>query len=135
MPWQHNGRFAMNGKVYLLDTNAVIALLQGDADVQQVIDDAQWVGISVITYIEFLAFPQIADEDVALMEQFTSIAEVVGLDLADSGLIAETTTIRRKYGVKLPDAVILATAHTRNATLITRDRALLDIPDYHSRPY
>lgn len=49
----------MNGKPgrYLLDTNAVVALLQGHTGLGQHLSDAEWVGISIITQLEFLAFP------------------------------------------------------------------------------
>jgi len=38
----------MNGK-FLLDTNAVVTLLDGDTSLAQILDTAAWVGISVIT--------------------------------------------------------------------------------------
>ena len=40
----------MNGRRYLLDTNAIITLLQQ-------LEDAEGVGISVISQLEFLVFP------------------------------------------------------------------------------
>ncbi len=48
----------MNGEMnrYLLDTNAVVALLQGHTGLAQHLADAEWVGISIITQLEFLAF-------------------------------------------------------------------------------
>ena len=49
----------MSGERYLLDTNAVVALLQGDQSLQQRLQNADWVGISVLSEIEFLAFPNI----------------------------------------------------------------------------
>ena len=59
---------AMSGKRYLLDTNAVVALLQGNNKLRKVCvritprlklsQSAEWIGISVITQIEFLVFNQ-----------------------------------------------------------------------------
>lgn len=41
---------------YLLDTNAIIALLSGNAALLNLLQNPQWVGISVIAEIEFLSF-------------------------------------------------------------------------------
>ncbi len=43
----------MNGR-YLLDTNAVVALLKGHPDLLRLLSAATWVGISVVTELEFL---------------------------------------------------------------------------------
>lgn len=45
----------MNGK-FLLDTNAVVALLNGNASLTQTLQTAVWFGISVITELEFFVF-------------------------------------------------------------------------------
>jgi len=44
----------MRGERYLLDTNAIIALLQGNQQLIQLLQDAEWIGISIISQIEFL---------------------------------------------------------------------------------
>jgi predicted nucleic acid-binding protein len=54
---------AMSGERYLLDTNAAVALLRGDKALQQRLQNAEWVGISVLSQIEFLAFPNITQQD------------------------------------------------------------------------
>ena len=41
---------------YLLDTNAIVALLQGNLQLLQLLQNADWIGISIISQIEFLAF-------------------------------------------------------------------------------
>jgi tRNA(fMet)-specific endonuclease VapC len=46
---------------YLLDTNAIVALLKGNAQLGQLLRDADWIGISVISQIEFLAFSGLTD--------------------------------------------------------------------------
>jgi tRNA(fMet)-specific endonuclease VapC len=40
----------MSGNKFLLDTNAIIALLQGNNTVLNVLNEANWVGISVISH-------------------------------------------------------------------------------------
>ncbi len=47
----------MNGKRFLLDTNAIVSLLEGNTALVECVEEAEWVGISIISKIEFLAFP------------------------------------------------------------------------------
>jgi hypothetical protein len=42
----------MNGKRYLLDTNAVISLLSGNQALASRLEEAAWVGISVVSQLE-----------------------------------------------------------------------------------
>jgi tRNA(fMet)-specific endonuclease VapC len=39
----------MNGNRYLLDTNAIIALLKGDFSLIKLLQDANWLGIFIIS--------------------------------------------------------------------------------------
>jgi len=42
-------------------------------------------------------------------------------------------TLKRRHGLKTPDAIIAATALVENATLVTRDQVLLDkVPEVQS---
>jgi tRNA(fMet)-specific endonuclease VapC len=61
----------MSGERYLLDTNAIVALLRGDQSLQQRLRDAQWVGISILSQIEFLVFPEITPRDRQAFQQFS----------------------------------------------------------------
>jgi predicted nucleic acid-binding protein len=45
-------KYEMNGNAYFLDTNAIITLLQGNKQLLQHLHDAQWVGISVISFTQ-----------------------------------------------------------------------------------
>ncbi len=49
--------FETSGEKYLLDTNAVVALLRGDPLLQKRLENAAWVGISILSEIEFLVSP------------------------------------------------------------------------------
>lgn len=53
----------MSGNRYLLDTNAIVALLQGNTQLIQLLQNPDWIGISVISQIEFLAFPGLGQDD------------------------------------------------------------------------
>ena len=114
----------MSGERYLLDTNAVVALLRGDQALHQRLRNAEWVGISILSQIEFLAFPNIAKQDREAFQRFSERVDVVGLDRAEPALIDRIVDLRQQYRVKLPDAIIAATAVERSATLITDDGQL-----------
>ena len=117
----------MNGNKYLLDTNTIIALLQGDKNLIQLLNNAKWIGISIISYLEFLAFPNINQRDRDLFESFISRIDISDLNYQNNDLLQQAISIRKKKKVKLPDAVILATAINNSASLITADKQLLEL--------
>ncbi|MDR2477315.1 MAG: type II toxin-antitoxin system VapC family toxin, partial [Treponema sp.] len=115
----------MNGKTLVLDTNAVIKLLDNE-ECSRFLDDHfpnNVRCISVITQIELLAYPDITQEADKLIRFFLSDIPIIAIE----GDIAEAAIqIRRsKPHIKLPDAVIAATAIDFNAILITNDADLL----------
>jgi hypothetical protein len=50
----------MTGNRYLLDTNAVIALLQGNQQVLQLLQNSDWIGVSIGDGCNFFALRAIA---------------------------------------------------------------------------
>jgi hypothetical protein len=118
----------MSGERYLLDTNAVVCLLRGDQVLHQRLRQAEWVGISILSQIEFLAFPNLSANDRGIFQQFADTVDVVGLDRAERSLIDQVVILRAQYRLKLPDAIIAATAIERAAILITEDRQLQKLP-------
>lgn len=115
-----NAFYEMNGR-YLLDTNAVISLLRGHSGLVALLQDAEWVGIPVIVELEFLSFPNLSVSDKALFKRFKSRVEVISLDASDSSLLEEIIRIRQSFKVKLPDAIISASAIQQQATLLSND--------------
>lgn len=114
-------------KRYLFDTNAVVSLLRGDPALLELTKEAEWVGISVITHIEFLAFPRMTPEDIAVFGRFEERVAVVDLNHDHSTLIPTAIALRQHQRLKLPDAVVAASAIVNDAVLVTADRKLLDI--------
>ena len=112
----------MNGNRYVLDTNAIVALLQGNIQLRELLKDAEWLGVSVISQIEFLVFPGLTQDDRQIFEQFLQRVEVLGLAAIDAVLIDKIIEIRQQYRLKLPDAVIAAIAIQNSANLVTADR-------------
>ncbi|WP_293353419.1 MULTISPECIES: type II toxin-antitoxin system VapC family toxin [unclassified Microcoleus] len=112
----------MSGNRYVLDTNAIVALLQGNIQLVELLKDADWIGVSVISQIEFLVFPGLTQDDRQIFEQFLQRVEVLGLGAMDAILIEKIIEIRQQHRLKLPDAVIAAMAIQNSATLVTADR-------------
>jgi tRNA(fMet)-specific endonuclease VapC len=112
----------MSGNRYVLDTNAIVALLQGNLQLIELLKDADWLGVSVISQIEFLVFPGLTQDDRQIFEQFLQRVEVLGLGAMDAILIEKIIEIRQQHRLKLPDAVIAAMAIQNSATLVTADR-------------
>lgn len=112
----------MSGNRYVLDTNAIVALLKGNIQLIDLLKDADWIGISVISQIEFLVFPGLSQDDRQIFEQFLQRVEVLGLGAIDTVLIDKIVEIRQQHRLKLPDAVIAAMAIQNSASLVTADR-------------
>ncbi len=115
----------MPGKRLLLDTNAVVALLQGHTGLAMLTDSAEWLGISVITALEFSGFAGLADADRQLFAEFTKRVSVIDLTFMDHVQIDTINALRRSRALKLPDAIILAAATVNQAVLLSRDDQLL----------
>jgi len=71
----------MSGERFLLDTNAIVCLLRGDQALHQRLRRAEWVGISILSQIEFLAFPNLSANDRNIFQHFADSVDVVGLKL------------------------------------------------------
>ena len=117
----------MLGKRYLLDTNALIALFRGNEPLLELTASADWLGISVVSVLEFSSFTGITQPDLELLWEFQAAVEVVDIAHADQPLMQLIAQTRLSTKLKLPDAIILASAATRHATLITNDAQLLRV--------
>jgi len=87
----------MNGERYLLDTNAIVCLLRGDEALHQRLQSAEWVGISILSQIEFLAFPNLSENDGRIFQKFSEAVDVVGLDRTERALIDRIVSLRVQY--------------------------------------
>jgi tRNA(fMet)-specific endonuclease VapC len=117
----------MHGERYLLDTNAIIALLQDHNELRQLLQDAEWVGISIISQIEFLVFAGLTEADRQILNEFLQRIEVVWIDATLPQIIDLTVELRKQYRLKLPDALIAATAIQYGSKLVTADDQLQNI--------
>ncbi len=117
----NSGLYVMNGKRYFFDTNTIVALLKGNSEIVKLATEAEFIAISVISRLEFFAFASLSAVDKNLFERFVSRVTVVDLAMHNLMLLDAISEIRIQSSLKLPDAIILASAKSVNATLITAD--------------
>lgn len=107
------------GKEYLIDTNSAIDYLDNKLpekanELFEGIDSK----ISVITRMELLAWPGASNEQTLILNEFINASKVFALE---EPVIVKAIELRKTFKIKLPDAIIAATAIVNNLTLITRN--------------
>ena len=115
----------MSGDSIVADTSLIINLFNGVAEVQELITGRS-LFISIITEIEVLSFPNITTADKTLLKEFLSECYIIDIEPAIKDITIE---IRSKYKVKLPDAIIAATAMYFDLPLFTMDKGFNKIAD------
>jgi predicted nucleic acid-binding protein len=113
----------------LLDTNIVLHLLAGRLD-EPLPPAAQYL-VSIITELELLSYPDINAHEDAQIRAFLAEVRVEGITRA---VKEATIRHRRANRLKLPDAIIAATAEVMNAELLTNDSQLHGLPAVRARP-
>ena len=102
----------------IFDSNVLIYLSKYKLDPQKILQKN--AAISVITKIEALGYAFANIEEHNLLKAICSELEVV--PLTDT-ISEETIKLRARYKVKLPDAIIYATALVRRVPLLTNNIA------------
>ena len=106
------------GEKFLIDTNILIDFQNGIIPSKELVQikkiiDENFI-ISFITYIEFLGYSNASES----LEEFVSLANVIEIN---KRIIDQTILIRKAYRIKLPYAIIAATAMIYDFTLISRN--------------
>ncbi|PTB97543.1 VapC toxin family PIN domain ribonuclease [Marivirga lumbricoides] len=107
----------MNGINILLDTNIIIYLLSGDKKLEEILDGKVIIA-SLMSEMEVLAYPELDEKNDKIIREFLSKINIVSINESIKEVAIQ---MRRKYKVKLPDAIIAATAFFLNIPLITTD--------------
>ncbi len=125
----------MNGRRYFLDTNAIVSLLAGNQSLLEMLNQADYVATSVICELEYLAFSDLPNEDKELFEQFREQVHITDLYSDDAQLKEQILQLRAEKKLKLPDAIIAASAKKQNSVLLTEDKQLLSHAGINSECY
>lgn len=111
------------GIKYLWDTNTAIYFLQqqfpskSEKFMDDVLKESQ-PAFSAITEIELLCWKTEKEKDKKLLENFINDALIFELE---KPIKLQTASIRKSHRIKLPDAIIAATALVHDLTLLTRN--------------
>ncbi|MBS1639299.1 MAG: PIN domain-containing protein [Bacteroidetes bacterium] len=104
---------------YLMDTSAVIKYLNQTFSskairfIDKIIDED--CNISFISEIELQSWQPPNEDDLNVYKQFITVSTIFSID---KNITATTIEIRKKYKIKIADAIIAATALTNSFTLI-----------------
>jgi len=108
----------MNGERIVVDTSALVDYAKGVPEVAARIEGFE-AQISIITEIEFLAWPGMSEERMPDAHAF--LREFYSTGISDS-IRDLAALLKRNHKLKLPDAIIAATARHLKAPLLTRDK-------------
>jgi predicted nucleic acid-binding protein len=110
----------MSGTKALLDTNVIILLSKQVIDVDTLLASYDEFYVSIITYMETYGydFKNTAEKDI--IDAFFELVEVIDVNqpIAQNVIVYKTVQNRK---IKLPDAIILATAKYLEADLLSDD--------------
>lgn len=119
----------MNGNSFLLDTNILLYLVGNKLKTVDLPDGEFY--ISFITELEVLSYPSIEAEEENNLRELLSEMPIIDIDREIKDRAIE---FRKKYNLRLPDAIIAATAFVLNAALITNDKGFSSVKEIRTKP-
>lgn len=115
----------MNGNDFVVaDSNAIIYLFDGK-DCMNPYKEKNLI-VSIVTEMELLSFPKITQKELVTFKSFFKECTLLALN---DNIKEEAIYIRRKYGTKLPDAIVAATSICSGFPLITADKGFRKITE------
>ncbi|MBI2681986.1 MAG: type II toxin-antitoxin system VapC family toxin [Acidobacteriales bacterium] len=112
---------------YLLDTNIVIGLFEGDPEISEAFGHVAYAALNVVVYAELLAGALRSTrvtENVGRLERFSRSVPLLDCDRETAAAFAGLSVDLRRKGTPIPenDIWIAATARQHRLVLATRDR-------------
>ena len=107
----------MSGNSALLDSNILIYLSKNELPFS-ILDQFAALFISVISYMEVLGYRFSNSKEENFVKELVSMFNI---RFIDQEIAENVIDIRKQYRIKLPDAIIAATANTDDLCLITRN--------------
>jgi len=109
----------------VVDTNILVDYLNGAKKAKQELDSFDELYISLITWMEILVGAEEGDQESEIREFLRRFR----VHPVDEGIAERAVEIRRKEKMRLPDAIIWATAQQLGILLVTRNTR--DFPAKH----
>ncbi len=112
--------YAMSGSKALLDSNVIIFASKEEVDVELLLSSYDEFHVSMITFMEVYGFEFANPDEEDLINDIFANLEIteVNIKIAKQAIVYRKNKIKK---IKLPDAIILATAKYLEAELITDD--------------
>jgi predicted nucleic acid-binding protein len=88
--------------------------------------------ISIITEMELLSYPNLTQAEEQQIQSFLSQVLIVDIDEPIKNM---AIALRKQYQLKLPDAIVAATAQSLNALLLSNDNKLSNITTLKTRSF
>jgi predicted nucleic acid-binding protein len=115
----------MSGIRVLCDTNTLIYLLKNNANVVDFLTEKQ-VFISSVTELELYGKPNLNATELSIIDVLVESCFVIDLIQPVKQVVK---TIKQHYKIKLPDAIIAATAIYMDIPLVTFDNDFCQIEE------
>jgi len=115
----------MNGKEILIDTNIILYLLKGNDTLEEMLQGKDSY-LSFITELELIGFPDISVKEEKQIIELLNDCLIISLN---NDIKKNYVELRKKYHLKLADAIIAATAIALNIPLITSDKQFATVKE------
>lgn len=102
----------------VFDSTIVIDYLRGVSQAHAVVEHYADKSISIITWMEVMV-GALTEQEKSRVTMFLKQFRIIGVD---KNIATEAVRLRQVYRLKVPDALIMATAKTHSTLLITRDK-------------
>jgi predicted nucleic acid-binding protein len=110
----------MSGTKAIIDTNVVIFISKKQINIDKLLSLYDEFYVSIITYMEVYGFEFENEEEKALIDDFFEIIEIISVNMEIAQKVVEYKKNKQRK-IKLPDAIILATASYISADLLSDD--------------
>ena len=121
----------MSGNKLFLDTNIIVYFLSGDKTIAELLDK-KTVYASFITQLELLSYSELTKQEESRISNFLSECVIIDVNLS---IKTETIRLRKKYKLKLPDSIIMASALHLDLPIITSDKGFKKVSELETVYY
>lgn len=121
----------MTGNRLVLDTNIVLYLLNGDPTLTEFLEEKEGY-VSVITELELIGYPAMEAAEQAQVKGFLAGCSIIDINEEIKTLYAD---LRKRYRLKLGDAMAAATAIYLDLPFMSADKAFSKVVELQMMLY